>query len=512
VRDLDALIGMLGDDRHMTSAERALARAGGAALERLSAHLETARPPLRARIVRAVGRVAVGATNDAVARMLVEMLQDDDPKTRRNAAIALGRARISSAEDALVDAYGREARPEMRRSVAATLGKIGTQRSIELLREASAAGDAELRRIAGRALAMVERTLSRGAPSEIDLDCAPPHRLAVLVATRRGLEKIVAEELAGVHAVTDVRVEGPGRVLAQLGGPLRELFRARTMVGIAFLVQGQPILPGMTQADALAVAVSSPVARVVFSTWATRPVRYRIAWAEGGHRRAATWNAAEAIARTDRELINDPIRSPWELQVSARDEFIDLAIVPRALRDPRFGWRRRTVPASSHPTVAAALARIAGAREDDVVWDPFVGSAAELIERALLGRYRRLLGTDVDDRALEAARENLDAAGTPAQLERADAIGHAPEGVTLIITNPPMGRRSLRAPGLAQTLDRFVERAAQVLAPGGRLVWTAPFPQRARAAGDRAGLALEWATSVDMGGFEAELQRWRKPS
>jgi len=75
--------------------------------------------------------------------------------------------------------------------------------------------------------------------------------------------------------------------------------------------------------------------------------------------------------------------------------------------DERFAYRTETVAASSHPTIAAALVRLVPPREDDVVWDPFVGSALELIERARLGPYRALHGTDVDEGALEAARANL---------------------------------------------------------------------------------------------------------
>ena len=40
-----------------------------------------------------------------------------------------------------------------------------------------------------------------------------------------------------------------------------------------------------------------------------------------------------------------------------------------------------------------------GARADDVVWDPFVGSGTELVERALAGPYARLLGSDTDPRS-----------------------------------------------------------------------------------------------------------------
>jgi len=49
-----------------------------------------------------------------------------------------------------------------------------------------------------------------------------------------------------------------------------------------------------------------------------------------------------------------------------------------------------------------------------------------------------------------------------------------------------------------------------LLVPGGRLVWISPFPARSRAAATRAGLTLEWARVVDMGGFEAEMQRWAR--
>jgi tRNA G10 N-methylase Trm11 len=82
--------------------------------------------------------------------------------------------------------------------------------------------------------------------------------------------------------------------------------------------------------------------------------------------------------------------------------------------------------------------------------------------------------------------------------------------VTLVITNPPMGRRAARTPGTDAMLDRFVAHAAASLAPGGRLVWIAPWPQRSRAVATEAGMSLEWARTIDMGGFDAEAQRWVK--
>ena len=282
------------------------------------------------------------------------------------------------------------------------------------------------------------------------------------------------------------------------------------MLAFRFPLPTESIREGETEQDAIARAVTGDAARAVLDAWTSGPVRYRIAWAEGGHRRAVTWATAAAIARRRPELVNDPTSSLWEVLVETNRQAVDVSLVPRALEDPRFAWRRRDVPAASHPTVAAALARIAGARPDDVVWDPFVGSGGELVERALLGPYRSLHGSDLDDRALAAARENLAGAGLEGQLTRGDALDAAPPGVTLVLTNPPMGRRASRTPGLADALDRFVAHAASVLVPGGRLVWIAPWPARARTAGVKAKLDLEWARTIDMGGFDAEVQRWAR--
>ena len=56
-----------------------------------------------------------------------------------------------------------------------------------------------------------------------------------------------------------------------------------------------------------------------------------------------------------------------------------------------------------------------------------------------------------------------------------------------------------------------VQRAFEVLAPGGRLSWISPFPVRTRAVAAACGFGLERALDVDMGGFSAELQLLRRP-
>ena len=185
-----------------------------------------------------------------------------------------------------------------------------------------------------------------------------------------------------------------------------------------------------------------------------------------------------------------------------------LELCPRRFGDPRFAYRADDVRAASHPTLAAALARVAEVREGDVVWDPFVGSGMELIERGLLGPYRELHGTDLESAALSAARANAERAKLTLTLTQADARSHRLRNATLIITNPPMGRRVARDGTLATLLDAFLEHAKGVLAPSGRLVWLSPVPDRSAATARRLGLKVTRHELVDLGGFQAELQRF----
>jgi 23S rRNA G2445 N2-methylase RlmL len=232
-------------------------------------------------------------------------------------------------------------------------------------------------------------------------------------------------------------------------------------------------------------------------------VRFRVEIEGAGHRRADVWRIAEAVRAAAPGLVNDPVRAPFAVHVDERGA--RLVILPRLVPDPRFAYRVREVPAASHPAVAAALARLGGVQEDDVVWDPFVGSGLELVERARLGPYRALVGSDTDARALEAARENLSAAGLAATLRLADARERPKERPTLILTNPPMGRR---VPGdIGALLQRFVENVAKTLAPGGRMVWLSPRARETAEAGHAAGLRVERMGTVDLGGLRVELQR-----
>jgi 23S rRNA G2445 N2-methylase RlmL len=70
---------------------------------------------------------------------------------------------------------------------------------------------------------------------------------------------------------------------------------------------------------------------------------------------------AEAVSKVRPELVNDPTASPWEVVVDDANGALQVELRPR-WHDERFAYRVGEVPAASHPTIAAAIARLAGVR------------------------------------------------------------------------------------------------------------------------------------------------------
>ena len=484
----------------------------------------------RARLVGLIGRIEEAGPE--ARTFLLEALADPEASVRKRAAAGLGRAREGRTHEvdegsgragdevgtALSAALAREVDAAARAAIVAALGKVGGPAARAALgglddgapREGGAAGGtldartaAELRKARVRAA----RQPAREERSEIDVTRELDRPARVWLECRRGLLPVLLEEAAALGARTAHRLDGSAVAEVRLSGAFERLFAARTWHTAAFpgeIVRAAPA----QRVEAAARVLAGGQARAAVSALTRGPLRYRIAWAGGGKRRADVYRLAEEAAALDPALVNDPTDAPWQVVVRETAESVAVEWEP-ALDDPRFAYRQGDVPAASHPTIAAALAFLAGPLDGDVVWDPFVGSGLELCERALRGPYLRLVGTDIEAKALDVARANLTACGAQRfELSLHDAAAGAPKGLrpTLVITNPPMGRRVHRQADLRGFLRGVVAGVARSLAPGGRFAWVSPFPAETRAAASAAGLVARRGHVVDMGGFDAEIQ------
>jgi 23S rRNA G2445 N2-methylase RlmL len=506
--DLPALLPLLeaDDERVARGATRALARSDAPVAEALRAAYGALSTTGRALACRVAGlRLGAAQEQEALRALLWLALGDAHPKARRAAVSAASKLDDDETRSRLGSMLGSEVEPTVRRELVRALGKLGATELLEELvgdEEAEPEGLERARLVASRSgereRSSVDLTAPVGAPLELALRC------------RSGLEEIVVDELAalGIDALAHPRT---GRVKARIGrtDSLERVASARTAIDFSLVLRRERAR-GESDATLVAACLSAPEVEAVVKRLTHGPARFRLEWLGAGKRRAETWEVAAEMARRGALLVNDPTDSVWHVRVAVDEPGLRIDLVPRH-DDERFTYRVADVPAASHPTLAAAIARLGGVRPADVVWDPFVGSGLELCERARLGDYRKLIGHDTDPAAIERARRNLESLGAANfELVTGDARRAELGELSLVLTNPPMGRRVRGETGLEELLEGVIERAARLLAPGGRLVLASPRPRATRQLAEARGLELTDDFRVDLGGFDAELQRFER--
>ena len=466
----------------------------------------------RVAVIRAVG-VVFAATGTAAQRAevkawLVRLLKDPSEKVRRYAMAAIPKIRsVPGAEEQMISLLTPTTGEREKKYVGRALDKIG--------------GPEALRAVSGllpQTEQKVKAAVARAEkPSEVRLDRTfiPSERLLIHLRCRQGLEKLVRAEVEAL-----VAKQGRFRVLAQQRcyvaitptGPfsLSDLYQLRCFATIGFELGVAK--PG--NVEEIAGLVVSPLARKLMKAFTDGSLRYRLDFVAKGHQRGAVRQVANRAFAMCPEILNDPRIAPWSMDIHPTPRGTLVELRPRIYPDPRLGYRVGDLPASSHPPLAACMARLAGPGEGEVVWDPFCGSGLELIERALLGGVARIIGTDVSTEAIIKAKDNVAAAKLTgvestfvlSDFRKFEAMeGLGPGTVSLIITNPPMGRR-IRIQDMKGLYADFFAAAARALKPGGRLVFPNPLHQEPV---DRT-LKLEYRQSVDLGGYVCRLEMYRK--
>lgn len=473
----------------------------------------------RSAVIRAVSVVfAASGTPDQKAGAIVwlkELLQDPAEKVRRYAVTAIPKlGGDSAAEATLLALLKSPATDRERRSVGHALEKIGgtaTLHAVEAYRGTLPVAEQKVRASVAR----------KDNPSTIRMDApiGAVDGLRLHLRCRKGLESIVADEVAEHAAKGGVfRVLETKRCLVVVGATAAFSFselhalRCFDTVGI---VLGLLHNPGETDSiESLATTITSPLARRLLSALTHGSIRYRLEFVSMGNRDDTIRRVADRAYARFPEILNDARRAPWAIDVHSTGTGASVELRPKFAANPRLFYRQEDVPAASHPPLAACMARLAGRVPNEVVWDPFCGSGLELVETALLGGVKHVIGTDLSPEAIAIAQSNFAAAKlefTRATFVCADfreytsVPGLANGSISLVITNPPMGRR-VRVPNLHQIIRDLFAVATRVLMPGGRMVFANPL----RVTPSDPSLRLEYRQVVDLGGFDCRLEVYRK--
>lgn len=475
----------------------------------------------RAGLVRAMGVVALEKATQAQREQTREwlngLLQDPEEKIRRYAMSALPKlGRGVESEKAVLELLDQPKGEREVKNLSQTLGKIGGEATLEKL-EALHDDHEALHPAEQKVKAQLAR---QEAPSSIRLDAKikETRKLRIHLRTRRGMEPFVRDELLA-HPKLKSRFKiirtSPGCVALSALRPftLADLYELRTFGSVNFVL-GVVSKDEAKHTEAMAQIIASEQAQLLCRKLTEGQPRYRLEFIRAKvppRKVQAIVNEAFSLCP---DLLNDPRKSPWAIEVYPEKVGQSVELRPRVLPDPRFTYRVDDVPASTHPPLAAAMAQLAGVQQNEIIWDPFCGSGLELIEHARLSGVDSIIGSDLDNHAIKVARQNFESAGIASEtvvLHRGDfrnyvkVTGIESESISLIVANPPLGRR-VRIEDLKGLITEFYQIAAKTLRPGGRLVFINPL----KLDSPDSSLKLEARHLVDIGGFDCRVEKWVK--
>lgn len=405
-------------------------------------------------------------------RILLDQLEHEDPKVRKNAALILGSLGVEDSREAILLAYRREEKRFVKSAYPEALQNFDCSdclfelqnRRQELLREEQTLEtkkhqQEELRAL-NALLASYKKTRSRRftgllKPADVILMTHPHYR----ELTRR---QITTGQTILLKAGVKV-----------LGGNPEELLKIRTFRELLFCLDIPGELKKETAAEQLADSNLSKLLRELHE--GEGPFYFRIECKSRmtlEERSSFTKDlAARLEVLTHGSLVNSTSGYEAELRlVETRTGGFYPLVKLYTLPDKRFAYRKNSVAASIRPERAALCMELAAPylKEQGRVLDPFCGVGTMLLERNYRVHADTLYGVDVYGPAIAGARENTEIARVTAHYIQRDFRDFTHQyPFDEIVTNFPTKGKNLSGHALEFLYSAFFDRAEELLLPGG---------------------------------------------
>ena len=359
----------------------------------------------------------------AEGNVLVDLLQHEDAKARKNAALILGELPCEEAEEALYETYVKEEQLFVRSSYLEALLKLGSEAYVPELTEQLKALETEEQSEETAKHRAEERKLLRELLS--DAVGVSRHKFTggdkpaeIVLMTNRNYISVTVEQLLKVFG-DKLKYKEVGVGVRLIAERLSDVLSIRTFEELLFVIPGMGTCPCEAKAAAKVIAESELLPflerRHAEKGQAYRfRIEYRGQLEQEQKGKFLRQLSAELETLTKHRLVNST--SDYELEIRMienKEGRLNLLVKLFTLADERFIYRSEAVAASIRPVNAALTMELAKdyLKQDAQVLDPFCGVGTMLIERAKLGHVGNLYGIDSFGEAIEKARKNTEAAG-----------------------------------------------------------------------------------------------------
>ena len=377
--------------------------------------------------------------------VFLSFLQNEDAKTRKNAALLLGDMAYQNALEALYEGYVSETTLFVKASYLQAMAELDVGEKLTSLKECLSKllemeaepenkkhMEEEVRAL--RKIIIQAEGITKHTP---DID---GKNVKVLLFTNRTQRETIRRTIdCGIASVH------PLGVLVETK-ELDKLMQLRTYREMAFPLNMEGYLSDQPVEAAKQVWESGIIGLLNGVHKEDSPYYFRIECKSGmdlEKRSAFTRKLASELETLSKgQLINSTSDYEIELRLIAnKDGFFFPCVRLLTINNHRFAYRKNAIAASIHPSTAALIMELAKdyLKEDAQIMDPFCGVGTMLIERDKKVHAREMYGTDIFGEAIAFARENTQLAGIRVNYIHRDFMDFKHEYLfDEIITNMPV--------------------------------------------------------------------------
>ena len=417
-----------------------------------------------------------------------ELLKDDDPKVRKNAALILGEMETEEVLPFLFDAYKKEETLFVRADYLKAAAKLDCSAYLPMLREREKElEETPVPEEAGKHMAAEKKALreiiwSCDKPVSHSFHC-PDGKIDLILLANRSLRDLT------ISQVNAASVRGLGAGARFHGVDLKQVLPIRTYTEMLFPIPSLSSIPEDPQrAGEMLAGAKIPS---FLDTMHDGAGAYRCRVEIRGDKKEGSYirRLIRALEENEPGIVNSV--SDYEIEIrllKLKDGGYMPCLKLYTIPDDRFTYRKGFTADSIAPANAAAIVRYAlpYMKEGARVWDPMCGVGTMLIERQMALSAGEMFGTDTFGDAIRMGRENAARCGMNIHFVNRDfASFTCKEPFDEIITDmparqtDPLTGEKISPEGLYRS---FFEKIPSMVTEGALLVLYTPRPDEAEAA------------------------------
>ncbi|MCQ4829501.1 MULTISPECIES: methyltransferase domain-containing protein [Hungatella] len=436
---------------------------------------------LRQEMKEGRGREAACSCISGEEEKLILLLESEDAKIRKNAALLMGDLGNQEYLEPVLKAYRSEEQLFVKSSYLNAVKKFDYgehlaffKKRLDELAKIKLTPETE-KHITEEIRELSSMIISREGVL-LHPFCGWEETFDIVLLTNRNFQEITREELRKLEPHAKTKVFGAG-VMARVEN-LNWLEEIRTYQELLFAVKGLPSCPMDAEKAAEMIVKSDLFKFLARSHEGNPPYYFRVELKckmDHSKKSAFTRRLSSKIEKlSGRKLINTTSNYEFEIRlIENKEGSCNVLIKLFTLKDERFSYRKEVIPTSIKAVNAALTVKLAQPymKEGAQVLDPFCGVGTMLIERHKAVKAGTMYGLDILEEAIEKARENTAAAGQIIHYINRDFFDFKHEYLfDEIITNMPfkIGRKTEEE--IENLYEAFFSSAKKVLKDDGIMI------------------------------------------